>query len=615
MTILQSLVSHYDRIISRPDAHILVPEYGYSAENISFCVVLSAQGKIVDIEDRRDMSSNKPKPKKLIVPSSFKRTSAPRSFYLWDKTAYVFGVKKSDNNERPQLGMANEEHDTFVAFHKEVIGRNDDIGLQSLLAFLTEKWNARCYSDLRHAEDMLDTNVVFKLDGDNRLLHERNAAKDNWERYYMSYGEQEKGLCLVTGRYEPIERVHPAIKGVRGAQSSGASIVSFNCPAFESYGKDQGHNAPVSKRSAFAYTTLLTSLVAQQSVRVGDMTVIFWAEAPEAERIITAWLEPPSGDDTEAVLVRDQLQNIARGVPLRNVVPEVGPKTRYYILGLAPNASRLSVRFWQQGSFGELAKRLYEHWCDLRIDSADHSLPSARSLVKATAVMVERDGKIRALYKTVSPILVGETMRAILTGREYPRSLLTAIIVRLRADQYVNSRRVAIIRACLVRGLRKKNLLQTEDFLMSLNRDEPDPAYRLGRLFAILEQAQRSALGDVNTTIRDRYYGAASATPDVVFPMIIRTTTHHIANLRKGTGASWVKSPKASAVWFDKEIAQILSGFDTNFPKSLDVNGQGRFAIGYYHQRFTRATDAPGSVAKATISDGIGDDANDNDED
>ena len=346
MTILQSLVNHYDRIIARSDAHILVPEYGYSIENISFCVVLSTQGEIVDIEDRRDMSSNKPKPKKLTVPSSFKRTSAPRSFYLWDKTAYVFGVKKSDNSERHQLGMANKEHDAFVAFHKEVIGRNDDIGLQSLLAFLTEKWNARCYPDLRHAEDMLDTNVVFKLDGDDRPLHERNAAKDNWERYYISHDEQEKGLCLVTGKYEPIERVHPAIKGVQGAQSSGASIVSFNCPAFESYGKGQGHNAPVSKRSAFAYTTLLTSLIAQQSVRVGNlappstdaMTVIFWAEVPEAERIITAWLEPPSGDDTEAVLVRDQLRNIARGVPLQNVAPEVDPKTRYYILGLAPNA-------------------------------------------------------------------------------------------------------------------------------------------------------------------------------------------------------------------------------------------------------------------------------------
>lgn len=614
MTILQSLVSHYDRVISRPDASILVPAYGYSRENISFCVILSAQGEIVDIADHRDMSGKKPRPKKLMVPTPLMRTSAAKSFYLWDKTAYVFGVKKSADPDNNLLDAASREHSTFVEFHKEMIGDNDDVGLQALLTFLTEKWNAKYYLDLRSANDMLDTNIVFKLDRDDHLLHERRAAKDSWDRY-MSHSEQEQGLCLVTGKYEPIERVHPAIKGVLGAQTSGAAIVSFNRPAFLSYGKDQGYNAPISKRAAFAYTALLTSLVSQQSVRVGDMTVVFWAEAPEAERMITVWLEPPREDDTEAVLVHDQLQKIAHGVPLKNVVPEIGSDTRYYILGLAPNASRLSVRFWQQGSFGELAKRLHEHWCDLRVEPADHSLPSARNLVNETAVTVKRDGKRKVLYKTVPPLLAGETLRAILTGIEYPHSLLTAIIMRLRADQYVNSRRVAIIRACLVRNLRKRNRLQTEDYLMSLNRDESDQAYRLGRLFAILEQVQRYALGNVNATIRDRYYGAASATPEAIFPMILRTTTHHIANLRKGKGADWVKNPKASAVWFDKEISQIISGFDLDFPKSLDVKGQGRFAIGYYQQRFTKAADASGDVADVAIGDGIGDNINDNNED
>ena len=612
MTILQSLVTHYDRIISQKDAGILLPAYGYSSSKISFCIILSAQGEIMDIQDYRDMSGQRPKPKELTVPWSFKRPGrTPKAFYLWDNTAYVFGVKKSRDRDRAesQPDEARRNHSAFVNLHKEIIGDTDDKGLRALLAFLTEKWDMSNsmsnYLSLPHAQDMLDKNVIFKLNGDDRLLHERYAAKDSWERY-MSRSEEGKGLCLVTGEYAPIERVHPPIKGIRGrdTQTSSESIVSFNHPAFESYGKKQGYNAPVSKRAAFAYTTLLNYLVGQQSVRVGDTTVLFWAEVPAVEQMITAWLKPPRGDDTEAVLIRDQLQKIACGRPLQSAVPDVDPETRYYILGLAPNAARLSVRYWQQGSFGELARRLYEHWRDLRIDSADPTLLSVQNLVNETAVTVKRDGKRKVRYNTVSPLLAGETLRAILTGGEYPCSLLTAIIMRLRADQYVNSRRVAIIRACLVRSLRKRNSLQTEDYLMSFNRDEPDKAYRLGRLFAILEQVQQAALENVKATIRDRYYGAASATPEAVFPMIIRTTTHHIANVRKGKGARWVKEPEKLATKFDKQIAQILDGFDLDFPKSLDLREQGRFAIGYYHQyhqRFANATDAPKDVAKVTI--------------
>ena len=241
MTILLSLVSHYDRIISRKDTGILLPEYGYSSEKISFCVILSAQGEIMNIQDYRvsgdgSRPKSRPRPQELTVPRSFLRPGrAPKAFYLWDKTAYVFGVRKNRNSDKSQLTYASEEHDAFVNLHREAIGDTDDEGLQALLTFL-ERWNVSTYSSLSYAQDMLDTNVVFKLDGDDRLLHERDAAKDSWEGY-MSHNENEKRLCLVTGKYAPIERVHPAIKGVWGAQASGASIVSFNLSAFESYEK------------------------------------------------------------------------------------------------------------------------------------------------------------------------------------------------------------------------------------------------------------------------------------------------------------------------------------------------------------------------------------------
>jgi len=251
------------------------------------------------------------------------------------------------------------------------------------------------------------------------------------------------------------------------------------------------------------------------------------------------------------------------------------------VLGLSPNAARLSIRFWYEGTLGDLARRFREHWNALTIEPTPwRTAPAIWRLLYETAAQRKAEN--------ISPLLAGELMRAILTGGPYPRALLSAVVMRLRADRDVNGMRAAICKACLIRN--------REDVPVSLDRNEPNPGYRLGRLFAVLEAAQRAALGKVNASIRDRYYGAASATPASIFPVLLRNAGHHLSNLRKDKGGL--------AHWFEKEIGEIVDGLDSKLPHNLRIEDQGRFAVGYYHQRFTKRADAPGDLNEISPENG-----------
>ena len=586
MNILQSLTDHYDRLLKREELN--VPPYPYSLEKISFCVLLSGKGRIenIQVQDLRQMSANGPRPSQHIVPQSPIRSREIRPAFLWDKTAYVFGAKRKKNTA--QIQIAADEHNAFKEFHRHILASTSDEGLQAFLGFL-DNWEPDNYSSFcRHAQDMLDTNVVFQLVSDEmQYLHDRPAAKKLWELVAdQEEQDMDKGRCLITGKVAPIARRHRPVKGVKGANSSGARIVSFNQDSFTSYRKKQGDNAPISNRAAHAYTTALSLLAsdAQHSVQVGDTTTVFWAEVPNVEPMIRGFLEPPPpGDDVVVAKIRSKLEQIAQGFRLVDIDPELDLGTRYFILGLAPNKARLSVRFWQQGSFGEFYDRFCEHWRDLRIYPSfdNQKLLSVHTIVNETAKLDRNaSGQHKRKYDRISPLLAGETIRAVITGQPYPRSLFSAIIMRIRADRVVNMQRAAILKACLVRNSRIKHEFLPEDYLMSLNRDNTDPAYRLGRLFALLERVQWEAMDKkVNATIRDRYYATASATPARTFPAIMRIAMFLLAKLRKE------KAGLANS--FEKEIEQVFNDLDSAFPQSFDLDDQGRFVIGYYHQRFT----------------------------
>jgi len=576
--ILSALNDYYQRLSTQGK----VPTFGYSDEKISYALLIALDGKLKDVLDLRDTSGKKPVPASHTVPQPTKRTAGIKSNFLWDKSSYVLGVSAKSSERTIQ------EHEAFKASHRTWLAGSDDSGLKALLNFF-DWWTPEIFSSLPYLkEEMLDANFIFRVDdGSRQYVHERPAAK-MLRTQLLDDGEAKNNLCLVTGEHLASARLHPAIKGVNGAQSSGASIVSFNLDAFTSYGKEQGDNAPVSEAAAFAYTTVLNYLLRRsehnrQRLQIGDASVVFWAvaddakKAEQAEDLFALLLDPPPDDATETEKLHNVLDGIAKGRALHEIDPDLEDATRFFVLGLAPNAARLSIRFWQADTLAVFIRRIAEHYRDLLIEPLPwKSEPALWRLLYATAP--SRDGKAKA--EDISPLLAGEMMRAILTGRHYPQSLLGNVIMRFRADGDISGLRVALCKAVLTRNTRLNHQPEKE-IPMSLDTSLSDVAYRLGRLFAVLEGVQHAALGkQINATIRDRYYGAASATPATVFPMLLRNAQNHLAKVRK-------EKPGLAYV-LDADISEILNGMDSRFPKNLSMESQGRFAIGFYHQSQAR---------------------------
>ncbi len=567
--ILQSLCKYYQRLSADPDSEI--PPYGFSVCQVSAVVEISKDGTLVGISDIRETDGKKARPKKLKVPAPPKRTSAITPSFLCDKTDYVFGLggdpddkKKSKKHDNDGKERCKEAFEAFRKIHRDLAARIADDGLNALVAFL-DGWNSDDAPSLPYWEDIKGQNVVFRLSGDLEYLHDRKKIKDEWVRLYEER-EAEINIeqtCLVSGEKAKIASLHPSIKGVVGAQSSGANIVSFNATAFESYGniKAQGKNAPVSIRSAFEYTTALNFLLSQSSnrkLRIGDTSVVFWTEeATPIEDLFGQMLDPRDAEEEATKSLRLFLEAVKEGKKPLNTDLDMP----FYILGLSANASRLSVRFWLVSTVGDIGKNLLQHFEDMEIERYGESLsfPSIYRLLCQTA----REAK------EVNPLLAGAMARSIFTGCLYPQNLMIAILNRLRSCDKFNSDKASLIKAALTRKARFLNT-RTE-VSVSLDVTRVDTPYLLGRLFAVLEKAQEEAIPDANSTIRDRYFGTASASPKVVFPILIRNSTHHIAKLSHG-------------VVHEKLIGEILDSIN-NFPVHLDLDGQGMFAIGYYHQR------------------------------
>lgn len=558
MSALASLVRAYERM---KDA----PPFGYSAEKIGFLISLREDGTVASVTDLREGDGKKKASKILFVPQPIKRTSGVAPNFFWDKSSYVLGVTASEGKR------TLEEHAAFVERHLDALKCEDDAGLCALRLFL-ESWAPEKFDSLE-AQEMKDQNIVFALESDrlDRIyLHDRPAARALWARIGAE-GERPASACLITGERAPVARLHPAIKGVWGAQSSGASLVSFNLDAFNSYAHEQGDNAPVSEAAAFAYTTALNRFLEKDShnrIQIGDASTVFWADAStavakEAEGMFAALLGEVD-ETAEAKKIAAILDAVRQGRSLATLTPDLPKDVRFFVLALSPNAARLSVRFYIEDDFGEIAKRYLKHVDHMRIEPPPRdATPSMWRMLIETAPQRKSEN--------IPPLLAGEWLRAILTGSLYPRMLLAAVIVRIRADHDVNSYRAAIIRAVLVRnfGLEK-------EAPMALDPQNENPAYLLGRLFAVLERTQNLALGSVNASIKDRYYGSASATPRSVFPLLLRMNVHHQS---KASGKS-----RGLAGYFAGQLSEIMNKFPTEFPATLSLQNQGAFALGYFHQ-------------------------------
>lgn len=577
--ILQALDAYYQRLADDPSEN--VPRQGYSREKIHFALIIGQDGTLLDVHDLRERQGKKVMPREMAVPAAAKRTVGVSPNFLWDNTGYVLGADAKGKPERAR--------DCFLAF-RELVRKapaDGDTGIAAVLAFL-DNWNPddapQAVSTFLPWDEVAGWNVVFRLDGDMGYVHDRPAARTAWEVLRGQSADAEQGFCLVTGRLASIARLHPAIKGVRGAQSSGAALVSFNLDAFTSYGKEQNHNAPVSEAATFGYTTALNHLLragSNRRVQIGDATTVFWSERPHVlEDLLGLFLDkgpaPAAADDApdEAGHADGQTADdggLARRVRLvleavreGRMPPELGDTdVRFYVLGLAPNAARLSVRFFEVSTTGKIAARVGSHFRDIQTERRhprDPEFPSMWQLLIELAPLRKSDN--------IPPTLSGALMRAILGGRPYPRSLLAAIIGRIRADHEVSYLRAALLKGYFTRAPKGDN---TWEVGVTLDPASTDIGYRLGRLFAILEKAQQDALPGINATIRDRFYGAASATPRAVFPRLIHLAQFHISKADYGYVS-------------DKRLGEVMEGLN-DFPAHLTMDQQGRFALGYYHQR------------------------------
>jgi CRISPR-associated protein Csd1 len=435
--------------------------------------------------------------------------------------------------------------------------------------------------------DALESNAVlsFRLHGDLDLVCQRPTVV-NAALSVSTDDDAPQAMCLVTGEQASVERLHASIKGVWGAQTSGANIVSFNARAFESYGKTerQGENAPVSRAAAFAYTTALNHLLRKDSpqrIQVGDASTVFWAERDSDFETAAADIfgDPPKDDpDCGTRAVQALLDAVHSGKWGHS-----DEHMRFYVLGLAPNAARISIRFYHCVTLRELGQRIAQHFEDLSLARGPHDqqYPSLFRLLAAVAVQNKADN--------IPPNLGGAIVDAIFAGANtpYPSLWLNVAVGRCRAEQNVNYLRAAAIKACLNRQMRYARLSSSnpsleQEFLPMLDLTNTNPAYRLGRLFAALERIQEASAGGpgkLNSTIRDRYYGAASSTPVAVFTTLLRLKNAHLKKLSVG-----------QAAWFEKLLGEILDSV-TDFPNHLQLTDQGRFALGYYHQRSYKKPD------------------------
>ncbi|MEE9319528.1 MAG: type I-C CRISPR-associated protein Cas8c/Csd1 [Granulosicoccus sp.] len=562
--ILQALYQYYERKVAENDSSL--PPFGFETKELPFIIELNREGELIQIEDTREGVGNKKQAKSFMVPKGVKKTSGVAANFLWDNAEYVLGIDARGKPERVE-----KQHQAFADRIESLsTGVKSDAGIQAIFRFF-KQLKVIQLEGLPVWEDLQkNPNLGFRLQGDIELVSARESIVEAVQaEAEKTPDEKDLAMCLMTGDRRKIARLHTSIKRVWGAQTAGANIISFNLDAFDSYGKSRGANAPVGERPAFAYTTALNYLLRKgspQRIQVGDASTVFWAEESTGLETLIPDIfgEPPKDDPDQNT---NAVAELYKAIDFGRYNGNEGD-TRFYVLGLAPNAARISIRFWENTTVAELAGRIHLHFDDLAIEHGDKQppyLPLFRVLV-STATQGKADN--------ISPNLSGETMRSILTGSPYPRTLLSGAVRRIRAEHEVNYPRAAVIKACINRSTRYSHPDIPEELKVSLDKENTNTGYRLGRLFAVLEKTQEEASPGLNATIRDRFYGAASSTPVSVFSSLLKLKNHHLRKMDN----------KGRVVNLERLYGSIMDDIE-DFPAVLSLVDQGRFAIGYYHQR------------------------------
>ena len=578
--ILQALYDYYKR---KKDS---LPDEGFELKEIKFIIVIDKEGNFKDLIDTRE---NK-KGRKYNLPKAIGRSGSKSwqtTFLLWDHYGYVLAHPK-DPTEKA-IEMAKKQNNIFIQNINdlpEYVKNDEGVNAVKLFYDKNQMGKVKQHPNWTDCEKIAGCNLTFQLDGDERLIPERKVVKE-YQQSLLSSGEAtddeyEKFIapCIITGESGVIARLHNTTP-ILGSQST-AKIVSFQRNSgFDSYGKEQAYNAPVSLSAEAAYSTALNHLLKSPKNRVliGDTTIVFWADKPpkiiDMEDIfpwvISARVQENDDPDKGVKVIETLYKSVRTGkLPLEE-------QNRFYVLGLSPNVARISVRLWKMGTVKEFGEKIIQHFDDLKIIRSSYE-PEHLSLNRILTSIV-----FQYKMENVPPNLSGSVIESILDGKPYPVTLLQQCIRRIRAEsakkdnngrpvQNVTRTRAAILKAYINRYLRFYNLKEKE-ITMALDPTNNNPGYRLGRLFAVLEKIQENANPGINATIKDRYYGAASSSPVSVFSQLLKLKNHHLAKLKKG-----------EKIYFEKLVGDIMDGI-SEFPSHLTMNDQAYFSIGYYHQR------------------------------
>lgn len=564
--ILQALVKHYENLAEEGK----VSREGWCKGKVSYAISLSKDGEVKNIVSLKQPEKRGKReievPSLLQVPEMVTRSSGVLANFLCDNSKYMLGIDAEGTNKRVQ--------DCFEAAKRRHLSVLKDIEgeMAQAVRLFFESWNPEkaeeCQEIKTNWEEITDGgNLVFCM-GMN-YAQEDVFIKNAWEQA-RNLGETEhEGICLVTGKKSEISRIHKTIKGVPGAQSSGAALVSFNAPAFESYGKEQSYNAPVSKYAEFAYTTALNYLLSQRdyTFQLGDSTIVFWADNGEEEyQDIFTWSIDPKKDNQEEI--KGIFQDLKQDKPIKVEDLELNLEQKFYILCLAPNAARLSVRFFYEDSFGNMLKNILDHYQRMEIVRPSWDEEELMGIKKMLDETVNKNLK----DKIPVPNMAAMVLKSILSNGRYPSSLYGNILIRIRAEQgNITRGRAAIIKAYLIKNC---NWKEGEKF-MGLNEESVDRAYVLGRLFSVLESIQMDANPGIKSTIRDRYFNSSCTTPASIFPILIRLKNSHMKKIEREKGSA--------KIYYEKLVTDIMAKLE-EFPKRLSLEEQGKFDLGYYHQ-------------------------------
>lgn len=609
--ILQALTSLYEALAQKGE----ISKEGWSREKISFALSIDEEGNLLRVTplfDTVDGPKGKTRevPQKMTVPAAVKRTSGAAANFLWDNSSYILGVslkKGEDDAEREK--QRNKDIKCFEAcreLHHSMLDGMEYPAAKAVLNFL-DKWEPQKAEEnnlvAQYAKEILSgANMVFRFNGG--YVHDDPQLASVWQKANAKQ-KDNIGQCLVTGALDEIQKTHPTIKGVQGAQSSGAALVSFNASAFCSYNKEQNQNAPVGKYAAFAYTTALNHLLADRKNvhRIGDAAVVCWAEnADKQYEDFAADLFFGDGDGDQSdeqwlSALQASVELLAKGLPCREL--DLDPERKFYILGISPNAARLAVRFFYCDSFGNIVKNIKAHYDRLEIVRPSYDkfpiLPlwkllsaTNRTIKKkndngTNAERSDSEDSDKSKDKTQNSAMAGAVARAVFSGGRYPASLLECTFLRIKAERNITRERAAIIKAYYLRNPNEK--CPKEVLTVSLNENSKNIPYTLGRLFSVYEEIQKEANlrnpgnPGINTTIKDRYFGSAAAMPATVFPILSNLAQKHLRKL----------SDK-QRIYLDKKVMTLKSVLGEQYPAHMSLPEQGSFDLGYYHQTQARYT-------------------------